>query len=54
MRRIQFSLKTMLWLMLVVAAFFTGAAWRDRRWARERELLLSSPFDHTVGWLPEN
>ncbi len=49
MRRPQFSLRTMLWLMLVAAAFFAGAAWRDRRWAKERELLLSSPFDHRSG-----
>jgi hypothetical protein len=49
MRRPQFSLKTLLWLMVVVAAFFAGAAWSERRWARERELLLSSPFDHNIG-----
>ncbi|HEX7447108.1 MAG TPA: hypothetical protein VF306_06160 [Pirellulales bacterium] len=35
----QFSLKTMLWLMLVVAAFIAGAAWQKRRSDAEREQL---------------
>lgn len=35
--------------LAVVAAFFAGAAWSESRWAKERELLLSSPFDHNVG-----
>jgi hypothetical protein len=30
MRRSQFSLKTLLWLMAVVAAFFGGMAWQKR------------------------
>ena len=37
MRRPQFSLKTLLWLMAVVAAFFAGAAWNNRRWQDERQ-----------------
>jgi hypothetical protein len=49
MPRPQFSLKTLLWLMAVVAAFLAGAAWSERRWAKEREMLLSSPFDHNIG-----
>ena len=31
MRRPQFSLKTLLWLMLVVAAFFGGSAWQQQK-----------------------
>jgi hypothetical protein len=49
MPRPQFTLKTLLWLMAVVAAFFAGAAWSERPWAKEREVLLNSPFDHNVG-----
>jgi hypothetical protein len=30
MNRPQFSLKSLLWLMAVVAAFFGGAAWQHR------------------------
>jgi hypothetical protein len=31
MRRPQFSLKSLLWLMAVVAAFFAGAEWGIKR-----------------------
>jgi hypothetical protein len=31
MPRPQFSLKTLLWLMALVAAFFAGAEWRRQR-----------------------
>ena len=31
MRRPQFTLRTLLWLMAVVAAFCGGAAWQKRR-----------------------
>ena len=40
MPRPQFSLKTLLWLIAVVAAFFAGAAWQYRTlvgWARDVE-----------------
>jgi hypothetical protein len=39
MRRPQFTLKTLLWLMAVVAAFFAGGRWAERRWeTREMEM----------------
>ena len=41
MPRPQFSLKTLLWLMAVVGAFFAGGEWARRRWAAERSKLLS-------------
>jgi hypothetical protein len=41
MRRPQFSLKTLLWLMAVVAAFSGGAAWQHRM-ASERISALQS------------
>ena len=37
MPRPQFSLKTLLWSMVVVAAFFGGAAWQRRQYAIDRE-----------------
>jgi hypothetical protein len=36
MRRPRFSLKTMLWLIAVVAAFFAGRAWKEREFTIER------------------
>ncbi len=36
MSRPQFSLKTMLWLMVVAAAFCEGAVWQGRQYATER------------------
>lgn len=32
MRRIQFSVKSLLWLMAVVAAFLSGEEWARRRY----------------------
>lgn len=43
MLRPKFSLKTLLWLMAVVAAFYAGMAC-ERHWARDRV-----PFDHFIG-----
>ncbi|HVX15184.1 MAG TPA: hypothetical protein VHC22_28585 [Pirellulales bacterium] len=40
MRRFQFTLKTLLWLMVVVGAFLAGAEWQRRKWATERRFLL--------------
>jgi hypothetical protein len=39
MPRPQLTLKTLLWLIVVVGAFFAGAEWAKRRWA-EREASL--------------
>lgn len=39
MPRPQFSLKTLLWMIVCVACFFAGARWNDRRWNRERTRL---------------
>jgi hypothetical protein len=36
MRRPQFNLKTMLWVMACAACFFAGARWNDHQWGRER------------------
>ena len=36
MPRLQFSLKSLLWLMVCVACFFAGARSNDHRWRRER------------------
>lgn len=38
MPRPQFTLKTLLWLMVVVASFCGGAAWQRRRYMAERSL----------------
>jgi hypothetical protein len=37
MRRPQFSIKTLLWLMAVVAAFVGGAGWQRRQYQADRE-----------------
>jgi hypothetical protein len=39
MPRPQFSLKSMLWVMVVVAAFIAGTTWQRTSDDRERELL---------------
>ena len=41
-RRPQFSLKTLLWLMAVVAAFFAGAAWQRRHEGTQSSWDISS------------
>jgi hypothetical protein len=41
MARPQFSIKTMLWLMAVVAAFLGGAEWARRGWEQEKAGLLT-------------
>lgn len=46
MSRPQFSLKTLLWLMVVVAAFLGGAAWQKRRMTGE---VKSIGWQHTEG-----
>lgn len=46
MPRPQFTLKTMLWLTLVVAAFFAGAGFE--RWYRTR----NAGANHYRGWQP--
>jgi hypothetical protein len=38
MRRPQFTLKTWLWLMVVVACFFAGAEWGRRQLAHELDV----------------
>lgn len=40
----QFSLKTMLWLMAAVAAFFSGAVWQRSR--EEHGFYISGPQTH--------
>jgi hypothetical protein len=45
MRRPQFSLKTLLWLMAVVAALFAGMTIEHQRHVREREQ-LSEQIDY--------
>ena len=42
MPRPQFTLKTLLWLMAVAAAFFAGSSWAERRLADERKELEES------------
>ena len=44
MRRPQFSLKTLLWLMLVVAAFLGGMELQKRIEQRRREAELDLPL----------
>lgn len=36
MTRPQFSMKTMLWLIVVVAEFFASRAWLERRFTMQR------------------
>lgn len=42
MPRPQFNLKTLLWLTLVVAAFFAGATWQRQRDIRATEAALEA------------
>lgn len=46
MPRPQFTLKTLLWLMLCVGCFFAGARWNDHQWSRERTRLN----EEVEGW----
>lgn len=49
MRRPQFSLKTMLWLMALVAAFFAGSQYGRRRQIDE----IRARFHHQYLKVPE-
>lgn len=44
MTRPQFSLKTLLWLMVVVAAFLGGARWQRDRDQRALQVFLTTPL----------
>jgi hypothetical protein len=48
MRRPQFSLKTLLWLMAVVAAFCAGAVWQRERDRQEESERLIELITETV------
>jgi hypothetical protein len=37
MRRPQFSLKSFIWLMLVIASFFSGASWQRCAYQHDRQ-----------------
>jgi hypothetical protein len=51
MRRPQFSLKTLLWLMAVVAAFFAGSAWQ---WQRITARYFLIQLQHNMDGLPQS
>jgi hypothetical protein len=47
MPRPQFSLRTLLWFVVVVAAFFAGAEWQSHRDWKEFQDLLAKPAQIT-------
>jgi hypothetical protein len=51
-RRPQFTLKTLLWLMAVVAAFFAGAAWQHRQLERKFQYvdILADQWEREIGF----
>jgi hypothetical protein len=55
MRRPQFSLKTLLWLVVVVAAFFGGSEWQKLAMKRKMlDLIIKHVKELRAEWRPRN
>jgi hypothetical protein len=50
MRRPQFSLKTMLWLMVVAGAFCAGVAWERRSEEARRDAIRATIVTDSDFW----